>query len=203
MRNGRHYNGRGRYTRLPFSPYGIESFTRFATFGEGPANASIRDQKDSPAVGKFTHPAGAPDNHLLTCYTPGPANHQYAHYPMPDGGIYLIKDGQPIDEPAQMRLIKNDPNFNEQWPRAVVPYGRIFGVSEPAKLKPPAKNPRLSRYLPEGTPYGLIGTSSFYKRESYPGGGVRPGSVTAGYMGKNKGGYEGLDPFNTLSRTRR
>ncbi|HZZ79110.1 MAG TPA: hypothetical protein VFE62_11355, partial [Gemmataceae bacterium] len=197
LRNGRHSNGLGRYSRLPFSPFGIESFTRFANFGEGPADPSVRDQKDSPAVGKFTHPSGAPDNHLLTCYTPGPANHQYAHYPMPDGGIYLIKDGRPIDEPAQMRLIKNDPNYNEQWPRAVVPYKRIFGVAEPATLKPLANDGDLSPHLPAGTPFGLVGTSSFYKRESYPGGGVPKGSVTATYMGKTKGGYEGLDPFNT------
>ncbi|MBI3824332.1 MAG: hypothetical protein HY289_16830, partial [Planctomycetes bacterium] len=197
LRNGRHSNGRGKYSRLPFSPYGIESFTRFANFSEGPADPSVRDRKDSPAVGKFTHPSGAPDNHLLTCYTPGPANHQYAHYPMPDGGIYLIKDGKPIDEPAQMRLIKNDPNYNEQWPRAVVPYKRIFGVNEPKNLTPLANDGKLSKELPEGTPYGLVGTSSFYKRESYPGGGVAKGSVTAGYMGKNKNGYEGLDPFNT------
>ena len=66
--------------------------------------------------------AAAPDNHLLTVWSPGPVNHQnFDHLPMPDGGIYLIKSGQPIDEPAQMRLIKNDPNYNEQWPRAVVP----------------------------------------------------------------------------------
>jgi hypothetical protein len=96
-----------------------------------------------------------------------------------------------------MRLIKNDPKFNEQWPRAVVPYKRIFGVAEPKKLEPLANDGTLSRHLPEGTPYGLVGTSSFYKRESYPGGGVPKGSVTSGYMGKNKGGYEGLDPFNT------
>ena len=29
------------------------------------------------------------------------------------------------------RLIKNDPKYNEQWPRALVPYKRIYGVDEP------------------------------------------------------------------------
>jgi hypothetical protein len=198
LRNGRHSNGRGKYTRLPFSPWGIESLTRFATFGEGPANPSVRDQKDSPAVGKFTHPSGAPDNHLLTCYSPGPVNHQYTFLPMPDGGIYLIKSGQPIDEPAQMLLIKNDPNYNEQWPRAVVPYKRIFGVEEPRKLDALANNGKLSPHLPEGTPFGLVGTSSLYKRESYPQGAVPKGKVTATWLGKrHSGGYDALDPFNT------
>src|SRR5207249_2801744 len=79
----------------------------------------------------------------------------------------------------------------------VVPYKRIFGVEEPKKLTPLVNDGKLSKHLPEGTPYGLIGTSSFYKRESYPGGGHKDGSVTAGYMGKKSGGYEGLDPFNT------
>ncbi len=54
---------------------------------------------------------------MLTVYTPGPANHQNGlKKPAVDGGIYLIKDGQPIDEPAQMRLIKNDPQYNEHFP---------------------------------------------------------------------------------------
>ncbi|MCC6420610.1 MAG: hypothetical protein IT429_20425 [Gemmataceae bacterium] len=198
LRRGRHYNGRGKYTRLMFSPRGIESLTRFANFGEGPADPSVVGKKDTPAVGKFTHPSGAPDNHLLTCYSPGPVNHQYPHYPMPDGGLYLIKDGKAIDAPAQMRLIKNDPDYNEQWPRALVPYQRIHGVPEPKQLAALSNDGKRSPHLPEGTPFGLVGTSSFYKRESYPGGAVPPGSVTATYAGKGKpGGYLGLDPFNT------
>src|SRR5262249_43273955 len=196
LRNGRHSNGNGKYSRLPFSPYGIESFTRFANFGEGPADPSIISKKDSPAVGKFTHPSGAPDNHLLTCYSPGPVNHQFVYYPMPDGGIYLIKEGKPINEPGQMLLIKNDPNYNEQWPRAVVPYKRIYGVDEPKKLPVLANDGKLSPHLPEGTPFGLVGTSSLYKRESYPNGAVPPGKVTATFAGGfDRTGYSDLDPF--------
>ncbi len=198
LRQGRHYNGRGRYGRLPFSPHGIESLTPFANFGEGPADPSVLGKKDAPAVGKFTHPSGAPDNHLLTCYSPGPVNHQYAHYPMPDGGLYLLKGGKAINEPGQMLLIKNEPNYNEQWPRALVPYNRIHGVEEPRRIPALANDGKRSPHLPEGTPYGLVGTSSFYKRESYPGGAVPPGGVTAAYAGKAKpGSYLGLDPFNT------
>jgi hypothetical protein len=43
----------------------------------------------------------------------------------------------------------------------------------------------LHAELPAGTPYGLIGTSSFYKRESFP-----------GYANGNS--YDGLDVFNTF-----
>ncbi|MEY4612458.1 MAG: hypothetical protein RL179_431 [Planctomycetota bacterium] len=197
MRFGRHYNGKGKYYRLPFSPFGIESFTPFALNGEGPADPSSLGDKSSSAVGKFTHPSGSPDNHLLTCYSPGPVNHQYPHYPMPDGGLYLIKNGKPVVEPSQMLLIKNDPNFNEQWPRALVPYKRIYGTDEPKKLAQIENNGKLSPLLPPGTPFGMIGTSSFYKRESYPGGAVPPGSVTATYAGPKTDGYQSLDPFNT------
>src|SRR5262249_6734744 len=81
LRFGRFENGRAKNYRLPFSPFGVESFTRFALNGEGPADRAVRGDKSSPAVGKFTHPAGAPDNHLLTCYSTGPANHQYSYPP--------------------------------------------------------------------------------------------------------------------------
>ena len=90
-----------------------------------------------------------------------------------------------------MLLIKNDPNFNEQWPRALVPYRRIYGVDEPARLTPLLNDGKLSKHLPEGTPFGLVGTSSFYKRESYPNGSVPRDGVTAVYTGGN-------DPFQGL-----
>ncbi len=82
-----------------------------------------------------------------------------------------------------MLLIKNDPKYNEQWPRALVPYKRIYGVDEPKPLPPLANDGKLSPHLPEGTPFGLVGTSSLYKRESYPNGVVPPGSVTATFAG--------------------
>ena len=57
-----------------------------------------------------------------------------------DSGIYLIKNGQPFDEPGQMLLIKNDPKYNEQWPRALVPYKRIYGIDAPPVLAPIAND---------------------------------------------------------------
>jgi hypothetical protein len=198
LREGRFDNGLGQYRRLPFTPHGIESLTRFAPAQDSPAGPSVRGDKTSPKVGKFTHPAAAPDNHLLTCYSPGPANHQYTHLPMIDGGLYLIKSGKPIDEPGQMLLIKNDPDFNEQWPRALVSYKRIYGIDEPRTLPTLKNDGKLSPHLPEGTPFGLVGTSSFYKRESYPNGVVPPGKVTSTFAGgRDSRGYQGLDPFNT------
>jgi len=199
LRFGRYDNGKPKLYRLPFSPYGLASFTRFAGNGEGPADVSVLGNKDSPRVGKFTHPSAAPDNHLLTVYTPGPANHQNGlKKPAIDGGLYLIKSGQSIETPDQMRLIRNDPDYNEQWPRAVVPYQRIYGIAEPATVSPLTNDGSLSDHLPSGTPFGLVGTSSFYKRESYPEGAVAENTVTASFAGdRDTNGYQRLDPFNT------
>ena len=198
IRFGRHSNGKGQMHRFPFMPTGVQSLTRFAHAHDSPANPSIRDKKDSLGVGKVTHPSAAPDNHLLTVWSPGPANHQYKHPPEVDGGIYLIKNGDAIDEPGQMLLIKNDPKYNEQWPRALVSYKRIYGIDAPKVIEPIANDGKLSKHLPAGAPFGLVGTSSMYKRESYPNGGVPEGSVTAGFVGdRNRDGFFGLDPFNT------
>jgi hypothetical protein len=195
-RMGRFDNGKPKWYRMPFMPTGSVALTPFALGQEGPADRAVRGDKDSPAVGKFTHPSGAPDNHLLTCYSPGPVNHQYTFLPQLDGGIYLIKKGEVVEEPAQLLLIKNDPNYNECWPRALVPYERIYGVKEPKLLPRLANDGKASKHLPEGTPFGLVGTASFYKRESFPNGKVPPGSVTAGYAGGNDP-WKGVDAFTS------
>ncbi len=193
-RYGRFDNGLPHEYRMPFMPSGSLSLTPFTHGLEGPADRSVRGDRNSPAVGKFTHPSAAPDNHLLTAYSPGPVNQQGTFLPQVDSGIYLIKNGEVVEEPAQMRLIKNDPNYNECWPRAVVPYQRIYGIPEPRTLPRLANDGSLSKHLPEGTPFGLVGTSSFYKRESYPNGVVSKGSVTATYAGGNDP-WKGLDAF--------
>ncbi len=195
-RYGRHDNGTPRYYRMPFMPSYSVSFTPFTHGFEGPADRSIRGDKDSPAVGKFTHPSAAPDDHMLTCYSPGPVNHQYTFLPQLDGGIYLIKSGKVVNQPSEMRLIKNDPTYNECWPRAVVSYKRVHGVAEPRNLARLANNGKQSKHLPEGAPFGLVGSSSFYKRESYPNGEVPFRSVTASYTGKNDP-WKGLDAFTS------
>jgi len=185
------YNGTS-YNRIPFSPHKLEWLTPFCTAFDAPAKLSDPKNPNSTRVGKVTHPSAAPDNHLLTVWSPGPVNSNNGlRKSAVDAGIYLIKSGKPITEPGQMLLIKNDPHYNEQWPRALVPYQRIYGTSEPTVLKPLANDGTLSKHLPEGTPFGLVGTSSLYKRESYPHGSVPPGKVTAHYPGGN-------DPFQGL-----
>jgi hypothetical protein len=200
LRGGTLEEGQPRTRRLPFSPRGVEALTPFARTDEGPADFAILGDRFGPRVGKVTHPSAAPDNHLLTVWSPGPVNGGYTvHVPAVDSGLYLLKAGKPINEPAKLLLIKNDPLYNEQWPRALVPYQQIYGITEPKLVRRSANDGRLSPSLPEGTPFGLVGTSSLYKRESYPNGGVPAGGVTASFAGgtDRTGGFQDLDPFNS------
>jgi hypothetical protein len=166
-------------TQMPFQPYGMESLTRFCTDFDAPAQPDTpgkdRDKYDGPRLGKVTHPAAAPDNHLLTVWSGGRVK---VGDPAFDSGIYLIKEGKPVNTPGDMLLIKNDPKYNEQWPRALVPYQRIYGIPEPRTLPTLRNDGKRSPHLPEGTPFGLVGSSSLSKRESAPHGAVRGPSVT-------------------------
>jgi len=170
--------------RMPFTPKGMRSITPFTHGVDEAAPVGAGGVR----VGKFTHPSAGPDGDLLTVWTPGPANDLNRPTPDPryDAGLYVIPDGRVIHGPDELVLIKNDPNYNEAWPRAVVPYSAVHGVSEPAELPWLPNDGSLHRDLPEGTPYGIVGTSSFYKRESAPGY-VRPGQDH----------FDGLDAFNT------
>jgi hypothetical protein len=167
-----------RLARLPFSPLGMQQVTCFADDGD---DTAARFTKDGPWVGKVTHPSAAPDNHLLTIWNARPKGDHDV-----DAGIYLIKSGKPIEEPGQMLRIKHDPKYDAQWPRALVPYQRIHGVKEPRRLTPLANDGKLSPHLPEGTPFGLVGSSSLYKRESFPDGQVAKGSVTGAWPGDKR-----------------
>ncbi|MEQ8789618.1 MAG: hypothetical protein RIC55_25205 [Pirellulaceae bacterium] len=176
------YNGKS--FRIPFTPHGMQAITPWIRTNDFPAWPSVKDDQESPRIGKVTHPCGAPDNHLLVGWTLGPiggsagAVRDYMTPQPIDSGIYLIKGGKLTSEPGQMLLIKNDPKYNEQWPRPLVSYKRVYGVAEPTRLESKNDGSR-SKALPEGTPFGLVGTSSFYKRESAPMGAVESGSVTA------------------------
>jgi hypothetical protein len=196
----RMFSGGIKEYRLPFSPSGLDVLTPFANDDDSPSPHSIRKDTSSPRVGKVTHPCGAPDNHILTVWSP---NHDCSRDGITGGvrrvgndtGIYLIKAGSPVYEPGHMLLIKNDPKYHEQWPRPLVPYERIYGIKEPKTLPRLANDGKLSPHLPVGTPYGLIGTASLYKRESAPAGKVPEGSVTAIPTASKPGSYGTSTPW--------
>ena len=170
--------------RMPFTPWGMYSIVPFTHGGDEAAPVGANGIR----VGKFTHPSAAPNNDLLVVWSPGPTNSLDRPSPLPyyDGGLYLLPGGNIINSPSALTLIKNDPNYNEAWPRAVVTYRSVHGVDEPAQLPWLPNDGTLHAALPAGTPYGLVGTSSLYKRESFPGF-VPPWADT----------FDGLDAFNT------
>jgi hypothetical protein len=169
--------------RMAFTPRGLYSITPFTHGNDEAAPAA-----GGARVGKFTHPSAAPNGDLLVVWTPGPANDLDRPTPVPyyDAGLYLIPGGRVIGRPAELVPIRNDPRYNEAWPRAVVPYRAVHGVDEPARLPWLPNDGSLHPELPAGTPYGLVGTSSFYKRESFP-----------GFVPPWSDAFDGLDAFNT------
>lgn len=127
-------------------------------------------------VGKASLPATAPNGNLLLTYTPGAANHNgsYTDFNQPyyDGGLYLMPAAIAAtgsDTPADLVEIVNNPAYNEQWPRPVLPYSAIYGLEQPA-VWPDYVN--MGQHgLPIGSPLGLIGSSSLIYRDTDP----RPG----------------------------
>lgn len=159
-----------------FAPLGITELTTFASFQDirpnHPDKFSNREVR-----GNVTHPAAAPENRLLTSWAP-PHDQQDQRWPVYDAGIYLAPTDRPLGDPGEMVEIKNDPDYQELWPRALVPYRRIYGVSTPARVERRDED-ASSPHLPQGTPFGLVGSASLTKRESFPNGVVPDGEVTA------------------------
>jgi hypothetical protein len=170
-----------RYTSYRFSPTNLVALSGFTT-GE---DAAASYDTSGVFAGKVTHPSAAPDNDVLVVWSPGPVNRldRPTPLPYPDGGLYLIDNAQALTDWRQLLVIKNLPQWNEQQPRALVPYQRIYGIAEPARLPELANDGGTQTALPAGTPFGLVGTSSFYRRNTKPAG-TNPN-------------FEGWDAFNT------
>ena len=171
--------------KMAFTPRGLYSITPFTN---GDDEAAPLGADGQTRVGKFTHPSAAPNGDLLAVWSPGPANNlnRPTNVPRVDAGLYVIPNGDIVEGPDELVLIKNDPQYNEAWPRAVVTYRDIYGVDEPATLPWLPNDGSQHNDLPAGTPYGLVGSSSFYHRESFPGS-VKSWANT----------FDGLDAFNT------
>jgi len=170
--------------QMHFTPRGTQVLTPFTH----PEDEAAPIGAGGVRVGKLTHPSGAPGNDLLVAYSAGPVNHldRPVQIPRIDSGIYLIDQMQTVTNPNQLVLIKNNPNFNEAWPRALVAYQAVHGVAAPASRPWLPNDGSVDARLPAGTPHGLVGSSSVYKRESFP-----------GYTRNGYEAYLGLDAFNT------
>ncbi|REJ74085.1 MAG: hypothetical protein DWQ36_09405 [Acidobacteria bacterium] len=171
--------------KMPFTPRGLHSITPFT---HGNDEAAPVGGDGSTRVGKLTHPSAAPGDDLLVVWSPGPANDLNRPTPLPyyDAGLYLMPGAQPIWDPGELLELVNDPAYNEAWPRAVLPYSAIHGVVEPQRLPWLPGDGTLHPALPAGTAHGLVGSSSLYKRESFP-----------GHVTSWANSFDGLDAFNT------
>jgi len=137
--------------------------------------------KDIPAPnksGKYSMPSVAPKGDLLVAYSTGYVNHFGAvcsRKNQPNkcdhlrSGIYLIPNANNtiIEHPSQLIKIKDDPNYNEIWPRAALSYNALYGIERPNIPKSSIVHNVNS--LNYGEAKALVGTSSMYNREPLEG----------------------------------
>lgn len=168
--------------QFSFTPWGFTAVTPMTHPGD--SAAPIGDN-GVDRVGKFTQPSAAPNNDLLVAWTPGPANDLSRPTTLPyyDSGLYVLENSAQVWQPEDLVLIKNDPDFNEAWPRAVVKWQAIHGTVEPATRPWLPNDGSAHAALEQGSPYGLVGTSGLYKRDTFP--------------GRGSSDFDGLDVFNT------
>ncbi len=135
---------------------------------------------DTPAPdrsGKYSMPSTATNGDLLVAYSTGSVNWFNAACASAGlceslkSGIYMIKnadgdeDDYIMDPTTDLVLIKDDPNYNEIWPRAVLSYQQIYGQATPDIINNLAISPPDDSRLLAGEATALVGTSSIYNRE--------------------------------------
>lgn len=175
-------DGRPDHFRMSFSPREFACTTCFAHYHD---RASV--QIEGQWAGKITHPQAAPGvtadtNDLLAIWSDGPVNNRQDRggpLPYPHGEIVLIPGAYPVAWPDALVRVKRSPTHSYMQPIPVVPYRAIYGQDEPDTMPVLQNNGRRHAALPAGTPYALVGTSSFYNRNTAPGvyaRGTNPGS---------------------------
>jgi hypothetical protein len=133
--------------------------------------------RDIPAPkksGKYSMPSVGGHGDLLVAYSTGYVNHFAAVCKRKNepnkcdhlkSGIYLIPNASNtiIDNPSQLIKIKDDPNYNEIWPRAVLSYNKLYGIDRPRS--PKSSIIHKVETLNYGEAKAIVGTSSMYNRE--------------------------------------
>lgn len=172
-----------------FTPWGTEIVTSFANHYDIPAG-----KLNGQYAGKVTHPAAGPDG-LLMVYSPGPVNFmQPPFWPAPQGKIaWLPYDKTSVENPSGLTIIKEDSRYNYQQPRPLLSWKDIY-KSDAVAIPFNANDGTAHSKLPKGTPFGIVGTSSFYNRNSTSNG--QPGEFgTIVYQGGDVGTYKNSDIY--------
>ena len=136
------------------------------------SHASINYDASSPLLpdgtraGKCTMPAGIPGGHLLCVWSDGRVNALDRPQPeLPHMKVCFLRDGR-APQRDELVILKQSPEHQYLYPRAVVPYRAIYGLEKPA-YQPDTRNDGASTpALPAGGPFATTGTSSVYNRES-------------------------------------
>jgi hypothetical protein len=147
-----------------YSPWGIENLTEFAHHFDRGAYSTANP--GNQRLGKVTHPCAGPGE-MLMVWSPGPANHNGVTpviTPVYQGKIVALPyvSGVAAD-PSEFQIVRENPAHNYQQPRPLLSWEAIYG--EPATEIPWLPNDGTPA-LPEGTPFGIVGTSSVYHRNS-------------------------------------
>jgi hypothetical protein len=173
-----------------YSPWGLEIVTSFCNEFDFPASPLSKpgDQR----YGKVTHPAAGPDG-LLMVYSPGPVNSvQPPYLPPPQGKIaWLPYDKTAVESPTSLTIVKEDSRYNYQQPRPLLSWRDIYG-SDPVELPWNPNDGEVHPKLPKGTPFGIVGTSSVYNRNSVTNG-TADGFNHIVHQGGDVGTYKNSD----------
>lgn len=136
--------------------------------------------KDVPAPnrsGKYSMPSAAGNGDMLLAYSKGYVNwfDAVCKGDVTEGGkcerlrsgIYVFEDAETnlIEAPSELKLVIDHEDYNEIWPRAVLPYQDIYGMDKPKIISPIAVTGPQDSRLTQHEAAGLVGASSTYNFE--------------------------------------
>jgi len=152
------------------------------------------DKKLIQMTGRYTHPAAAPNNDLLTTYTIGASSSMGTYSGTlqeqldmigKDAGVWLMPleahteltgDRQIAHVVDDGAIIVDFPEYHEITPRALVPYNKIYGIQKPGIdkntgfatpfVKKTVNTGNSDVRLKAGEPFGLSGAATLYDRET-------------------------------------
>ena len=151
--------------RREFARKGTDLITPHTTGKDIPA-----PEIDGIPQGKYSMPSATINNGLLVSYSQGYVNHFHAVCQKANkcedlrAGIYLIPNANTnvITNKEQLIKIKDDPLYNEIWPKPVLSYQEIYGIEKPNIINSQLTHPLIK----QGEATAIIGTSSMYNRET-------------------------------------
>ncbi len=109
--------------------------------------------QDGSFGGMISHPAAIPGNGILLTWTgnQGDANMDLGIYAVPDIAVRS-------QSPGDLTKVVDEAGRHEWLARPVVPLGSIYGLAD--DWRPPTPAGAVATELPEGSPFGIVGTSS-------------------------------------------